>query len=1343
MNRTSNFNKTPKAKSTTQLKYNNSPVEITTYTLESQPSKTHNQANFTSINYQDSLPNGYSTSYKSETTSLTGKERVSSDSFHLKESNFGHSKTNHRGYDDSTKTKYQGTYSKSYGEDPTKSPLHGSQAFSKSYLHGKRGDSTGFKSTSGATQQHDNHKGKLFTQPFVPRAQHQHGHHRHYAPSGGQQQSQQQHHTSPDTKYIPNSPILSVAHSPGSIQHSYGIQYTAQQGHYYPHTSSPASPRSNHIQLSPSLPVPSAPIPIPHSWSTSGIQQYYAVPSSMYDPQQMQYHHHYYASYQPPQQHSSVYSYLPSLTPPSQHYQASPVSPLNQQKSPSQSYVTHHTSPSRSSKAIPIINPNTMAPVQTEITLSSSHGSKDNKLQHSTGDEKSSVPSRQIQFVDPAIKEQEEREQQERLEEEEQQRLELQQKQKIEEQQQLDNQQIQVDESASSIKLHDGDCIKSSDTITLDQPSAPMVKIDSTADLQKEVEATVITCHPSSTPASTTDDSSQAPETLDQPTPSSPGSADNTTSNQEVHLLPLTNQTSDHDVGVIQYDPAFLMQFMPLCLDTAEDLSSFQNIVDNGVSSKLGRCDNKRQNTYNGAHDKTTLRSGNSNNNNNSSYSWSTPGGATSQHHAREGRTEMGKFIGGRTLTGRGNTCNNSTVNYGIDSKPQHEEPSGGRTQGGYAGGLSTSLGRINMNSGNSITNRHRYSPHEHHGAATIPYDQVAPLEKSSNRWVPSIVSGSDIVANGDNTLLSQEEITRKVKGLLNKLTLERFDSISDKIIGYAKQSIQEDDGQSLRTVIQLIFEKACDEAAFASMWAQLCRKLYEWIPNDIKDVNTKDKSGDIMCGIPLYCRYLFSRCQYEFEKGWKSLGADDVDDSTKHGAAPGDVMLTEEYYAAVKIKRRGLGLVQFIGELYRRNMLSPKIMYQCLKRLCDNGSDAHEEEVESLCKLLTTIGADIDRNPQTATWIDFFFKRMKNEMYSSANLSSRVKFMILDVFDLRKSNWVPRNGTQDGPKTIAQIHEEAEKAKLQEKEAIAKRSATSRGQPLINQYGMNRQGTYRNTGKSMKRGGPSTSNGHSPGWNNNTSSSSSPPRHEITDYSNFGRTERSRSRNNVLGPSNNPFPSLNRSGGSTQKTQQSKSAFDFKDTSSDNTNGRTSNMFSALGHDNNDDTEPERKKLTLLPRGSALPTNDQKHTVPNTLDDVQLKRRLKNLMAEYYELADIEELILSIKELDQPGIQASLGTELIGAVELKEKQVIAVGELIPKLYKAQILDRETMVKTFQDFMDGYEDLTIDVPQAPAYVARLLIQSGIGLSQACGNISGGQEIPLSLQQAHATLTQSI
>jgi translation initiation factor 4G len=90
------------------------------------------------------------------------------------------------------------------------------------------------------------------------------------------------------------------------------------------------------------------------------------------------------------------------------------------------------------------------------------------------------------------------------------------------------------------------------------------------------------------------------------------------------------------------------------------------------------------------------------------------------------------------------------------------------------------------------------------------------------------------------------------------------------------------------------------------------------------------------------------------------------------------------------------------------------------------------------------------------------------------------------------------------------------------------------------------------------------------------------------------------------------------------------------------------------------------------------------------------------------------------------------LANELIAVIELKEKQVGVVADLIPQLYKAHLLDRETMVKTFQNLMDGYDELTIDVPQAPGYIARLLIQAGIGLSDIAG-------LPSSLQQALSRL----
>uniref|UniRef100_A0A3B5M5J0 Eukaryotic translation initiation factor 4 gamma, 1a n=1 Tax=Xiphophorus couchianus TaxID=32473 RepID=A0A3B5M5J0_9TELE len=56
---------------------------------------------------------------------------------------------------------------------------------------------------------------------------------------------------------------------------------------------------------------------------------------------------------------------------------------------------------------------------------------------------------------------------------------------------------------------------------------------------------------------------------------------------------------------------------------------------------------------------------------------------------------------------------------------------------------------------------------------------------------------------------------------------------------------------------------------------------------------------------------------------------------------------------------------------------------------------------------------------------MDQYFNQM-DKIIKERKTSSRIRFMLQDVLDLRKNNWVPRRGDQ-GPKTIDQIHKEAE----------------------------------------------------------------------------------------------------------------------------------------------------------------------------------------------------------------------------------------------------------------------------------------------------------------------------
>ncbi len=57
--------------------------------------------------------------------------------------------------------------------------------------------------------------------------------------------------------------------------------------------------------------------------------------------------------------------------------------------------------------------------------------------------------------------------------------------------------------------------------------------------------------------------------------------------------------------------------------------------------------------------------------------------------------------------------------------------------------------------------------------------------------------------------------------------------------------------------------------------------------------------------------------------------------------------------------RRRSLGNIRFIGELFKLNMLSETIMHECIVRLLKSSSD--EETLECFARLITTTGKEID----------------------------------------------------------------------------------------------------------------------------------------------------------------------------------------------------------------------------------------------------------------------------------------------------------------------------------------------------------------------------------------------
>uniref|UniRef100_A0A3B4YY87 Eukaryotic translation initiation factor 4 gamma 1 n=1 Tax=Seriola lalandi dorsalis TaxID=1841481 RepID=A0A3B4YY87_SERLL len=290
-------------------------------------------------------------------------------------------------------------------------------------------------------------------------------------------------------------------------------------------------------------------------------------------------------------------------------------------------------------------------------------------------------------------------------------------------------------------------------------------------------------------------------------------------------------------------------------------------------------------------------------------------------------------------------------------------------------------------------------------------------LNKAEKAWKPSVKKS--VRSRGAEEPPPQEiddsehgktqDLFKRVRSILNKLTPQKFQQLMKQVT-----ELTIDTEERLKGVIDLTFEKAISEPDFSVAYANMCRCLM-----GLK-VQTTDKPGVTVN----FRKLLLNRCQKEFEKD-----KDDDENFEKKQkeleAAPGEEekqRLVEELEDAKdKARRRSLGNIKFIGELFKLKMLTEVIMHDCIVKLLKNHD---EESLECLCRLLSTIGKDLDFE-KAKPRMDQYFNQME-KIIKERKTTSRIRFMLQDVLDLRRNNWVPRRGDQ-GPKTIDQIHKDAE----------------------------------------------------------------------------------------------------------------------------------------------------------------------------------------------------------------------------------------------------------------------------------------------------------------------------
>ncbi|NXD38519.1 IF4G1 factor, partial [Copsychus sechellarum] len=627
---------------------------------------------------------------------------------------------------------------------------------------------------------------------------------------------------------------------------------------------------------------------------------------------------------------------------------------------------------------------------------------------------------------------------------------------------------------------------------------------------------------------------------------------------------------------------------------------------------------------------------------------------------------------------------------------------------------------------------------------ATVSLNEDVKLNKAEKAWKPSSKRASE---EEDPENIKTQELLRRVRSILNKLTPQMFQQLMKQVM-----ELSIDTEERLKGVIDLVFEKAISEPNFSVAYANMCRCLMGLkVPTTDKPTVTVN-----------FRKLLLNRCQKEFEKD-----KDDDEIFEKRQKEMDDASAPEEKArmkdeleeARDKARRRSLGNIKFIGELFKLKMLTEAIMHDCVVKLLKNHD---EESLECLCRLLTTIGKDLDFE-KAKPRMDQYFNQME-KIIKEKKTSSRIRFMLQDVIDLRRNSWVPRRGDQ-GPKTIDQIHKEAEMEEHREHIKVQQLMSKDkrRGPPgpssggrssLVADDGWNtvpiskgnrpidtsrltkitKPGSIDSNNQLFAPGGrlswgKGSSGGSGAKPSDSASDSGRPATSTLNRFSALQqsmpaespesrrvvqRSSSSRDRSEKAGDKGDREPRLEKGSDRLERPDRGERA-------DRNRSALTKRSFSKETEDRSREREkqggPEavRKAASMTEeRDRSRESIKQEPTPPATstkptLSEEELEKKSKAIIEEYLHINDMKEALQCVQELGSPsslyifvqnGIESTLERSTISREHM--------GALLCQLVKAGTLSKEQYYKGLREILEVAEDMEIDIPHIWLYLAELI-----------------------------------
>jgi len=239
------------------------------------------------------------------------------------------------------------------------------------------------------------------------------------------------------------------------------------------------------------------------------------------------------------------------------------------------------------------------------------------------------------------------------------------------------------------------------------------------------------------------------------------------------------------------------------------------------------------------------------------------------------------------------------------------------------------------------------------------------------------------------DSLTSEDFAFHKLRTILNKITLENYQRLGDRLVLWIKNVAL------MKEAITYIFAKAGQEPNLGFVYVDLLAKL----TSDASEVAEGEH-------VVTFYSLVINKCQEELDEiayfathNYQEERFDAVQ------VEPDEVEEIEVEENELERRRHLLGLIKFVGGLFVSGFLQEKHITPWIQVLLGDINNPIADHIEVLCTLLKAIGSHVNDEPDSL--VSECFERL-SKLSKDPKLPTSIRFAVLDVLELRNSQWMP-----------------------------------------------------------------------------------------------------------------------------------------------------------------------------------------------------------------------------------------------------------------------------------------------------------------------------------------------